>query len=84
MKEPDIYADSLEQGMLDRLKGVKGNSKPKERSKDRNQYDDLEISAHGLKTQFAGQLEKLGDSDTRQQVTARSNVGNEADPKAYY
>lgn len=41
MKEQEIFADSLEDGMLDKLRGVKDNPKQKERSKDRNQYDEM-------------------------------------------
>lgn len=51
--------------MLDKMK-VKPQSRPK--SKDKRQYEDMEISAHGLKIQFAALLEKLGHSDTREQV----------------
>lgn len=58
----DVYTDSLEEAMLDKMR-VKPQSRPK--SKDKKQYEDMEISAHGLKIQFAALLEKLGHSDTR-------------------
>mgnify|MGYP000909616840 FL=1 len=67
MKDQDVYADSLEEGMLDKLK-EKEAKQPRPRTREKKQYDDMEISAHGLKIQFAGLLEKFGQSDTREQV----------------
>lgn len=67
MKEQDVYADSLEEGMLDKLREKEARSQ-RPRTREKKQYDEMEISAHGLKIQFAGFLEKLGQSDTREQV----------------
>lgn len=58
--------------MLEKLKEREAKQ-ARPRTREKKQYDDMEISAHGLKIQFAGLLEKLGESDTREQVRKMSH-----------